>query len=43
MSFAENSLGRVFNLDLMREIMQVVSVLHGKLALYGEYFRDINK
>jgi hypothetical protein len=42
MTFAENSLTRIFNLDLLREIMAMLNATNNKMALYKQYFSGIS-
>lgn len=42
MTLLENSLSGVFSLDLLREIMVMLSATNSRMALYKQYFSDIN-
>lgn len=42
MTLLENCLSRIFNLDLLREIMAMLSTNNSKMTLYKQYFTDIN-
>lgn len=42
MTLLENCLNRTFNLDLLREIMAMLSAANSRMALYKQYFADIN-
>jgi hypothetical protein len=42
MALLESSLSGIFNLDILREIMAMLSATNSTIALYKQYFVDIN-